>query len=227
MNGYKSTRPESYASLGPIHNVGKGEYLFKSRCAACHTIGKGDRVGPDLLNVTASRDPVWLGRDVAAPDRVLAGGDPIARKLFAKYRSVRMPNLSLSAEDVGALLPYIEQQGRAVASSGITSFNLVLIDAASTPPFLTCTTSTSTTTIDGGTLAVAATTYTAVFKVTETRAGTTTAWAYQDKGKVTISGTTYTFRSPGIGTFTGTLSGGTLTVGNYPYCGATHTLVYQ
>jgi protein SCO1 len=118
FDGYQSTKPlQSYADMAPLHNVGKGEYLFKTDCTACHTIGKGDRVGPDLLNVTSLRDHAWLARYVAAPDRVLAAGDPIARKLFARYKSVRMPNLGLSTEEVDAILPYMEQQSRAVTNS--------------------------------------------------------------------------------------------------------------
>jgi protein SCO1/2 len=117
LDGYQSAKPKSYADMGPLHSVGKGEYLFKSRCTACHTVGKGDGVGPDLLNVTRLRDRAWLARYVAAPDRVLAAGDPIARELFARYQNVRMPNLSLSTEDVDALLPYMEQLSRAVVSS--------------------------------------------------------------------------------------------------------------
>ena len=116
FDGYSAKPVPSYADMGPLHKVGKGEYLFNSSCTACHTIGKGDRVGPDLLNVTRLRDHAWLARYVAAPDLVLAAGDPIARKLFARYKNVRMPNLGLSAEDVDALLPYMDQQSRAVAN---------------------------------------------------------------------------------------------------------------
>lgn len=123
IDGYQSAKPPSYADLGPLPKVGKGEYLFKSRCTACHTVGKGDRVGPDLLNVTRLRDRAWLARYVAAPDRVLAAGDPIAKELFARYKNVRMPNLSLSTEEVDAILPYMEQlsqvaEGRARKSPG-------------------------------------------------------------------------------------------------------------
>lgn len=116
LDGYQSAKPPSYADMGPLPKVGKGEYLFKSRCTACHTVGKGDRVGPDLLNVTRLRDRAWLARYVAAPDRVLAAGDPIAKELFARYKDVRMPNLSLSAEEVDAILPYMEQLSRVAAS---------------------------------------------------------------------------------------------------------------
>ena len=118
FDGYQSAKPvQSYSDMGLPRKVGKGDYLFKSRCSACHTIGKGDGVGPDLLNVTTLRDRAWLARYVATPDRVLAEGDLIAKELFAKYKSVRMPNLGLSAEEVEALLPYMEQQSRTVANS--------------------------------------------------------------------------------------------------------------
>lgn len=65
----------------------------------------------------SARDPVWLARYVIAPDRILASGDPIARKLFAKYKKVPMPNLSLSADDLQAILPYVAEQARAATSN--------------------------------------------------------------------------------------------------------------
>ena len=52
-----------------------------------------------------------------AMHQVLAGGDPIAKELFAKYKSVRMPNLAMSAEETDAVLTYIEQQSQAVTRS--------------------------------------------------------------------------------------------------------------
>jgi protein SCO1 len=117
LDGYSAAPVKSYADLGGVQKVDKGEYLFRSRCAACHTIGKGDAVGPDLANVTQRRDHAWLARYVMTPDAVLASGDPIAKALFARYRSVRMPNLDLRPEEVALLLPYIEQQSRLVKSS--------------------------------------------------------------------------------------------------------------
>jgi hypothetical protein len=41
---------------------------------------------------------------------VLAEGDSIATALFDKYQTVRMPNLSLSGDDIAALLSYLEAQ---------------------------------------------------------------------------------------------------------------------
>src|SRR5215510_2642810 len=37
-----------------------GQALFRKICAPCHTIGVGDRVGPDLRGITRRRDHVWL-----------------------------------------------------------------------------------------------------------------------------------------------------------------------
>jgi len=111
--GWNGKPVRSYAAPVAIPRVGKGEYLFSTRCAACHTIGRGDGLGPDLLNVTTLRERGWLARYVAEPDQMLAEGDRLATALFAKYRSVRMPNLGLDSEDVAALLSHIETQSRA------------------------------------------------------------------------------------------------------------------
>ena len=44
---------------------------------------------------------------------MLAEGDPLALALFAKYKSVRMPNLGLNSEEVEAILAHLEQRSRA------------------------------------------------------------------------------------------------------------------
>jgi protein SCO1/2 len=111
--GWKDTKPgKSYAEARPL-SVGQGEYLFNSRCTACHTIGQGDKMGPDLAGVTARRDRNWLARYVAEPDKVLADGDPIATALFEKYKDARMPNLRLGSADVNAVLAYLETKSSA------------------------------------------------------------------------------------------------------------------
>lgn len=108
---------KSYAEARPL-NVGQGEYLFGSRCSACHTIGKGEKIGPDLAGVTVRRDRKWLARYVQQPERLLAEGDPIATKLFEKYHHARMPNVKLGAADVAAVLSYLESRDRASPASG-------------------------------------------------------------------------------------------------------------
>lgn len=108
--GWRDATPaKSYAEARPFQ-PDDGRYLFQSRCSACHTIGEGDRIGPDLLGVTARRDRAWLIRYVRAPDQVLAEGDPIAVALFKKYKEVRMPNIGMNANEAFAVLSYVHAQ---------------------------------------------------------------------------------------------------------------------
>lgn len=97
----------TYADIAPLGV--KGRLLFETRCGLCHTIGLGDGDGPDLQGVADRRDRAWLARWLAKPDRMLADGDPTATALYVKYQN-EMPNLLLEANDVEALLAYLEVQ---------------------------------------------------------------------------------------------------------------------
>jgi protein SCO1/2 len=90
----------------------RGEYTFASRCAACHTIGRGAGIGPDLHGVTAVRDRSWLFRMIREPDKLLSEGDPAVLALSAKYKQVRMPNLDISEAEAAALIDYIDERSR-------------------------------------------------------------------------------------------------------------------
>jgi protein SCO1 len=109
-NRRPATPATSYASARPIEGFTAGRYLFQTKCAACHTIGGGEGIGPDLLNVTEIRDPAWVKRVIKTPDALLQENDPTATALFAKYREVRMPNLRLGDGDVEVLIDYIQAQ---------------------------------------------------------------------------------------------------------------------
>jgi len=85
-----------------------GKQLFQEKCVACHTVGGGDLVGPDLKGVTTKRPRDWLEQWIAAPDAMIAKKDPYAIEQLHKYRDVPMPNLGLSAADVTAVLSYLE-----------------------------------------------------------------------------------------------------------------------
>lgn len=92
----------------PSQDASKGEGIFKAKCAACHTVGGGKLVGPDLKGVMTRRDTAWLSGWIKAPDKVLASGDSIAVKLFAEYNNIPMPNLGLSDAEVTDLLSYLK-----------------------------------------------------------------------------------------------------------------------
>ena len=93
------------AGGGPL-TLNTGQYLFAKECAACHTIGQGDKIGPDLKHVTHMRDRDWLARYIREPDKMRASGDPIAVALAERYKAV-MPNLSVGDRDLAALMDYL------------------------------------------------------------------------------------------------------------------------
>lgn len=116
--GWKDVVPtSSYAQATPV-DISKAKYIFESKCASCHTIGGGDRIGPDLMGVTERRDPGWLKRYLKEPEKVLAEGDPIATALFEKYKRVNMPNLNLGVDDVSTMIAYLTTQSDALSSKG-------------------------------------------------------------------------------------------------------------
>jgi protein SCO1 len=92
-----------------------GQSLFKKLCTPCHTIGVGDRVGPDLRGAAERRPQPWLTRFIRTPEKVLAEKDPVALSLAAKFPGVRMPNLGLSDLDAADLITYIETQTARIA----------------------------------------------------------------------------------------------------------------
>jgi protein SCO1/2 len=89
-----------------------GRYAFATQCSACHTIGHGDKIGPDLQGVAEVRDPKWLAQFIQTPEKMIAAGDPIATALFEKYRQIRMPNLRISDEDTASLIDFLKKQSK-------------------------------------------------------------------------------------------------------------------
>lgn len=87
----------------------QGYALFERACSTCHTIGKGDKIGPDLSGVSARRNRDWLLKFISRPDQVRKSGDPIALDLYEKYNRVMMPYLGLSETDAADVLSYIDR----------------------------------------------------------------------------------------------------------------------
>lgn len=77
-------------------------------CSACHQIGKGRLVGPDLKGVTERRDREWLIRFIRNSQEVIQSGDAYAVKLFEEYNKIPMPPNNLTDEEINAILDYIE-----------------------------------------------------------------------------------------------------------------------
>lgn len=110
LQGYslgKSGTRQSYDRAVNVTALSRGEYLFRTRCDSCHTIGGGDRLGPDLAGVATTRKRDWLTRWIKEPDKMLAEKDPLALALKAKYRNMPMPNLGLNDIDASALVEFL------------------------------------------------------------------------------------------------------------------------
>ena len=120
---YRNTpQPLADYAAAPAHVLAgtPGQALFQKACASCHSIGDGDRVGPDLLGVTARRDPAWLKRFIAEPAALRKAGDPLALELVAKFKGVLMPTIGLTEVDVADLLTYLDAKTAQVAASTAT-----------------------------------------------------------------------------------------------------------
>ena len=88
----------------------KGDELFKSNCASCHTIGKGTLTGPDLKNVLKRHPEQWLIRWIKSSQTLVTKKDKIAVELFEKNNQIIMPDQDLAEQDIKSLLTYIRQE---------------------------------------------------------------------------------------------------------------------
>jgi len=83
----------------------KGKSTFDAKCALCHSIGNGDKIGPDLKGVTNRHPDQWLTWWLLETDR-MQKEDPVAKALLAKYKTP-MPNLGLKPGEARELIKFL------------------------------------------------------------------------------------------------------------------------
>ncbi len=86
-----------------------GSGIFATNCAACHTIGQGQLVGPDLKGVSDKYEKPWIARFIRESQTMVAEGDEKAVAVFNAFSMIPMPSTPLSDEQIDALLDHIAQ----------------------------------------------------------------------------------------------------------------------
>jgi hypothetical protein len=150
---------------------------------------------------------------------------PLGRALVAVLAPLAVALTAACTTDHPSPTAPVAAAGPILASAlnGPTSFTLSSV----TPPIVCTDASGATTTVTGGTLTLSPNgKFTATFTTQTSSGATVSTSSYTEKGTYSVSGSTITFKVGGGGTYTGTLVNGTLTIANYPLCGATHTAVF-
>jgi cytochrome c2 len=83
-----------------------GEAIFQKLCTACHTIGKGKLIGPDLDKIIERRDTNWLKGFIQSPSSYISKGDEIAKSLLKEF-GVPMPDLGLTPNEVHNVIAFL------------------------------------------------------------------------------------------------------------------------
>lgn len=90
---------------------GKSKFA-SSGCSACHSIGKGKIVGPDLNGVFERRTLEWIKSWLKNPGAMLETDDA-AKAMLKEYNGIMMPDLKLTDDDIEALIHYIASEQKA------------------------------------------------------------------------------------------------------------------
>jgi mono/diheme cytochrome c family protein len=96
-----------------------GELFTQKGCVACHKIGEGRLVGPDLMGVTERRSFEWIYAMVTTPDSMLQN-DSTAKALFAEYFTP-MPDQKVQPDEGEALYEYLRARTEGVMQSSSVS----------------------------------------------------------------------------------------------------------
>ncbi len=110
-----------------------GAATFKQSCAACHSIGKGRLVGPDLKGVTDRRKEAWLLKWIKSSQSLIDAGDKAAQELFTQFNEVPMPDQDFSDADIKSILTYIKNESGGVATTAPTNTSSTESTTAASP----------------------------------------------------------------------------------------------
>lgn len=87
-----------------------GESLFLQNCRACHTVGEGKLVGPDLNQITNKRSMEWLDRFIKSSQTLVNANDADAVAIFNEFNKIVMPDQNLTSAQIRSILDYINSK---------------------------------------------------------------------------------------------------------------------
>jgi mono/diheme cytochrome c family protein len=110
------------------HAQQNAETFYQQNCSACHTIGGGKLLGPDLKGVAKARDHEWLEKWLENPQAMIDNGDPIAVKLKEEYNGIVMPAVpGMTPQMAESLLNFIAEKSGTAPGAAVAE--------AKAPPF--------------------------------------------------------------------------------------------
>ncbi len=92
-----------------------GESEFQTICIACHTIGEGRRIGPDLAGVTDKRSQEWLFSFIKSSQTMIQSGDPDALAISQEYQGLVMPDAFMSDTQITNVIHYLAMKSAAAS----------------------------------------------------------------------------------------------------------------
>jgi mono/diheme cytochrome c family protein len=82
----------------------KGAVVYKSKCTACHKIGK-KFIGPAPNGIFERRSPEWIMNMILNPDEMVQK-DPVAKALLMEFNGSPMANQNLTKKEARSVVEY-------------------------------------------------------------------------------------------------------------------------
>ena len=102
----------------PFEGVMDGKFLFRNICGACHAIGKGKMIGPDLKDVSTRHEREWLYKWIRSSQTMIKEGDSKAVRLFAENnRTIMTDHKYLTKEQIENILNYVDTESANLIAS--------------------------------------------------------------------------------------------------------------
>lgn len=105
----------TFFSASAQEDANKGKELFENNCASCHNVHKV-MVGPALKGINDRRKIDWILSWVKSPAKVIASGDPYAKKLAADFQSAGVMTgfAALKDDEIKNIMAYVKVEEKNV-----------------------------------------------------------------------------------------------------------------